>query len=232
VDDRRHQEYRELIPSYVLNAASPEEMQEIGRHIVSCEQCMEEAESYSAAASALTLLVDPVPVPEGFPERVGAAARGDARTETAPATARRRPRERWGRLVPVLVLALVAAATVVLVVDARREAARHARVEELLALERGMAMRGLGDARARVVPHRDGFTFVASGLDAPPEGRTYQLWVIDGDHPESAGVFGVEDGEALVTDDASLRGVDAAAVTLEPEGGSDSPTGSPVISSA
>ncbi|MBA3431668.1 MAG: anti-sigma factor [Actinobacteria bacterium] len=231
MNDRAHEEYRELIASYVLNALSPGEMQEIGRHIASCEECMREADSYSGVTSALTQAVDPVPLPQGFTDRVVAAGVGDPRSRTA-SKPRRSPFERWRRLAPVLALVLVAAVVAVGVIDARRDADRQEQVDRLIAQSGGMEMHGRGGATARLLPRDDGFAFAARNLDAPPEGKTYQLWFIDGEREESAGTFGVEDGQALVFDDTSLEGVDAVAVTVEPKGGSRKPTSSPVISSA
>jgi anti-sigma-K factor RskA len=72
------------------------------------------------------------------------------------------------------------------------------------------------------------------GLPAPPPGKTYQLWLIAAGAPIGAGVFGVdESGSARHTAVAPVP-LDAAvtvAVTLEPAGGVEQPTG-PVVLSA
>lgn len=81
-------------------------------------------------------------------------------------------------------------------------------------------------------PDRALLLVAASNLPAPTEGRTYQLWGIDGSGAAaSLGVFDTgSDGSALVT----LGGVAAAdyvvsAVTDEPTGGSPQPTTTPFL---
>ena len=83
--------------------------------------------------------------------------------------------------------------------------------------------------------------FVAEGLDAAPEDHTYQLWLMEGScadpaAPEceihSAGTFEPESGIALLRTSRPLKGRVRAAVTVEPDGGSEAPTSTPVIISA
>lgn len=72
-----------------------------------------------------------------------------------------------------------------------------------------------------------GGTFVAGGLPIPPPGKTYQLWVIAGGKPVSAGVFTVDprSGVARVRVAPLSAPADTFAVTIEPEGGLPQPSG-------
>ena len=76
------------------------------------------------------------------------------------------------------------------------------------------------------------WTFVAHDLPALAPGRTYQLWVIDRAGAKvSAGTFEPREGRALVQASYQL-GADqlgAIAVTEEPEGGVEQPTGGMVM---
>jgi anti-sigma-K factor RskA len=58
-----------------------------------------------------------------------------------------------------------------------------------------------------------------------PEGRTFQVWRVSGDEPDSAAVIGQadldNDGVTLLIDAGDA---DAVAVTEEPTGGSEQPT--------
>ena len=68
----------------------------------------------------------------------------------------------------------------------------------------------------------------AYGLPAPPAGKDYQLWVIEGATPRSEGVFPVDaQGRAthVLPELPAAAGVGAFAVTLEPAGGVPAPTG-------
>ncbi|MEA2207513.1 MAG: Anti-sigma-K factor rskA, partial [Blastocatellia bacterium] len=64
-----------------------------------------------------------------------------------------------------------------------------------------------------------------------PDERTYQLWLIKGEEPVSAGTFQVSDGLVMFETAKSIDGYSAAAVTVEPEGGSPTPTGVQVVTS-
>jgi len=60
-----------------------------------------------------------------------------------------------------------------------------------------------------------------AGLPEPSSGKQYQLWGIVDGQPTSAGVFDL-DSELMAMQ--QLDGASAFAITLEPEGGSESPT--------
>ena len=73
---------------------------------------------------------------------------------------------------------------------------------------------------------------VISGLTPLPPGSVYQLWLIEGESPQSAGVFEVDArGEAalLVQAPVAIDSFDAVGVSIEPEGGSAQPTGDIVM---
>jgi anti-sigma-K factor RskA len=79
----------------------------------------------------------------------------------------------------------------------------------------------LGDERA---------VLVAEDLPSPPEGETYETWILREDVPEPAGLFEPDDaGVAAAPIEGSIEGADAVAVTVEPSGGSSSPTSDPLL---
>jgi anti-sigma-K factor RskA len=79
----------------------------------------------------------------------------------------------------------------------------------------------LGDERA---------VLVAEDLPSPPEGETYEAWILREDVPEPAGLFEPNDaGAAAAPLEGSIEGADAVAVTVEPSGGSSSPTSDPLM---
>jgi anti-sigma-K factor RskA len=87
-------------------------------------------------------------------------------------------------------------------------------------------------ATAWVAPGAKRILLFASDLAPAPPGRSYQLWVISGGVPASAGVFDAgADRRARhdVTTDAPLGEGSALAVTLEPAGGVPQPTGPMVL---
>ena len=64
------------------------------------------------------------------------------------------------------------------------------------------------------------------GLQALPEGRAYQLWMIDDDDVTSAGML--EDPDATMMHSGAIPQGVSIGVTVEPAGGSDQPTTEPI----
>jgi anti-sigma-K factor RskA len=70
---------------------------------------------------------------------------------------------------------------------------------------------------------------MANGLPPTPAGKEYQLWFIVGNRPIPGGTFATDEvGRGELTDHVPDQALDLAvfAVTLEPAGGTNSPTGS------
>ncbi len=234
--DRPHEEYKDLVVAYVLGALSPDELAEVADHIASCATCLEEARVHLQVTDELALTVDPVPLPAGFVDGVLALAqrRDPAPTET--------PESAGAQVLPfrrrALGGALAAAAAVVIGVlgagflDARSDLQRSRQVITTLTAASGLDLSGAGGSEGQMVPSGDEALFVAAGLPEPPAGHTYQLWALQDARPRSLGTFGVEEGQAVVRIDDPVEGVDAMAVTVEPEGGSAQPSTDPVMRSA
>lgn len=239
-----HEEVRELIAPYVLGALPAEEVTFVRAHILSCDECMAEADSLSEPASKLALAAEPAGLSDGFMDRVMSLAAGEPETGSTVTPLTRRVRSPWNVLAgaaAVLVLVVLSATVFMLKSDldsvkqqlasAQSEVGAYERVvSAVLHSDGGMELAGNG-AVGRMVPTGDGSVFVVAGIQAAPKNHTYQLWVIDGGQPISAGLFDARDGVALLNSGISLRGADAVAVTIEPEGGSEGPTTDPIMSS-
>ena len=70
------------------------------------------------------------------------------------------------------------------------------------------------------------------GLPMLPTGETYQLWLIDGETPVSAGIFAADDTADALTFQprAPLDQYQQFAISIEPQGGSNAPTTTPIAS--
>ena len=66
-------------------------------------------------------------------------------------------------------------------------------------------------------------------LAPAPEGKDYQIWVFEDETPQPAGLF-EEPGVAVLT--RPVEPGQQVAVTLEPDGGVEAPTGAPLFSTA
>ncbi|MFN2389861.1 MAG: anti-sigma factor domain-containing protein [Actinomycetota bacterium] len=237
--DRAHDELKDLLAPYVLGAVPLEEEQEVRAHLLTCDECLEETESYAAVTSSLALAVPPADLPAGFADRVGAAI-----AEAAPAAAAPGAR-RWWQVVLVPGMAVLLLVTAVLsfaLFDTRRDlSTTQALIDALPNEDRGFELQGAGQVAAKLLPSDGGALLWVAGLDPPPEGKDYQLWLMEGRcaagqagpcEVTSAGLIPVSgDGTGILRTGASLEDYDAAAVTIEPDGGSDQPTSEPIMTS-
>lgn len=224
-----HEEIKELLPAYALGAVDADQAATIRHHILGCEECMREADEFAEVSRRLAVAVPGEPLPPGFADRVVAAAT-EGREELA--TGRGHARRRWWFPAAAGAALLAIAAVVTFqVVELQQDRERQDEVLATLSHEAGVPLSGEPGVRAAVAPAGIGSVFAASGLDKAPSGRTYQLWLIDGDRPVSAGTFDVEDGIALIRVAQPIEEYDAAAVTIERAGGVDAPTTEPILSS-
>lgn len=226
MEDRSHEEIKSLVAAYVLGAVPEDEESAIRAHLITCDECMAEADSYATVTTALGDAIEPEALPPGFEDRVLTRVTAE-RAGREPVPARRRLNLGW---VVALASLLLAAAVGAAYVNVRNDLAEQERLiaSALARVDQGMTLQGEG--RGAVVPADGGTLFVATGLAAPPEDRTYQLWLLGRTEPVSAGTFGVENGRVLIEIDRPVAGFDGAAVTIEPVGGSAAPTTDPVLS--
>ena len=105
------------------------------------------------------------------------------------------------------------------------QAALHAPGHRLITLDSGSQA---ALAQVVVVPSGQGY-LVSSMLPSLGDGRTYQLWAVEGKQPISLGLLGALPRQAAFTMAGSTR-PSRLAVTAEPSGGSVPPTG-PIIAS-
>ena len=98
---------------------------------------------------------------------------------------------------------------------------------------RMVALKGPGAARgARVelmILEDDRAVLMAEDMPLVPEGKTLQIWVIEGDVPKPSGLFEPRQDSVAAVVEHPLEGGDVVAVTVEPEGGSPKPTTDPML---
>ena len=95
------------------------------------------------------------------------------------------------------------------------------------------------DARDVALQQGDG-TLVVSGtdavlvlnsMDAAPAGKTYEVWVLDGETPVRAGLFRGGGTRDVVPVEGTVAPGAKVLVTLERSGGVDAPTTTPIVAS-
>jgi anti-sigma-K factor RskA len=225
-----------LTGAYALDALDDVERAGVERHLRDCPECAAEVAEFREVGSWLADGVAQPPPPE-LKGRVLAQVLQTRQESPQPA-----PPPRVRRAVPRRPL-LVAAAAVLLAGAAslggvawqNYEAAESARLQasritsvmtDPTRTESSAQVAGGGTAT--VVAAGGSAVFAAHDLRSPGEGKTYQLWVIGSpDDITSAGLLELRDGETQ----AWVAGVapgESLAVSVEPAGGSDQPTTTPV----
>ena len=230
----QHEEIRELLGAYALDAAEPDESLEIEDHLTGCPRCRAEVAEHRETAAMLATAR--APAPEGVWDRIVGALDGPIRID-AP---RRRRRAGW-------MSGVAAAAALVTVfalgLDVARQRAELQRLagsleEATLARAANAALQhpegerltlasadGSVEADAVVLPDGRGY-LVSDNLPRLPATRTYQLWSLGGEAPISAGVLGPDPAVVAFKVPPGLGGL---AISEEVAGGATSPRLPPLL---
>ncbi len=227
----------ELTAGYALDALDADERWAYETHLAECERCREELTSFWETTEALAIgATGAAPNPE-LRGRILDAARAEQQV-VVPLESRRR------RAVPVLGAAAAIAAVVALAVSLWATQLSGDLDDSRLALERErQAAAVLADPSARTVSLEAGegrlvvddggrAVLVLDGLNPAPKGKTYELWIMEGEDASPAGLFRGRDGLDWVRLDGTVDTGDVVAVTLEEAGGVEVLANDPIVASA
>ena len=221
------EEIHQLTAAYALDALNADDERAFEEHLRHCEPCRLEVATMLETAADLAHLAPATRPSDALRVRILERARAE-RGNVVPL------RRRWA--IPVAAAAAVAAcAAIGLGVWATMLShSLTARTDALRGRDQALAI--LATPGARQIPLASGAllavaptgraALVASSLRSPPNGRTYEAWVVAGGAPpEPAGLFTTRDGRGtLVLTRLVERGA-RVAVTVEPARGSPQPTG-------
>lgn len=253
-----HSDVKGNASAYVLDSLDADDRASFDAHLSECDDCAAEVRSLRRVAAALAHSVpQPIP-PPALRRRILESLTGGPATHATPAAmehSRRTWLPLAATLIVAVGAGIYATRLQVRVADL--EARLQQALEQASAADRAVAatqgvsaelQASLGvlaapdlvridlvgqsaapQARGRALWSRArGMVFTASSMPPLPEGRVYQVWVVTGPGPVSAG---------LLTPDLSGGGVTfyetppdippptAVAVTIEPAGGLSAPTG-------
>jgi len=232
-----HHEMKEQIPAYLLGALEPAELVDFKHHLDGCAEC--QAELLWLEPSVVNLAADVEQIePDGrLRRRVMDAVEQEIGADAGPVqpTAKRR---RWFALPDLTPGFAVAGAMALVVAVLVAGAAGYALNGDNgstggPASEQVVAAKTTDGSEAVLVRSGDSGTLRISNLDTPGQGRVYQAWI------EREGVIRPTDSLFLPRRDGTattsvpdLEGATTVYVSVEPDGGSSSPTTTPVIAVA
>ena len=250
---RNHSGVEELIALRALDGLDEPDERELAAqrsdHGADCEECLRLESTYDEVAGRLAFAVEPASIRDGFEDELVALARGaeepgreggdGARSPESPGSAVR-DRERRRFATPMRPLSAVVAAVLIVAAglggyllapneDTTAKALGHFLQQPGV---RNLSLTGSADGTMNVyyAPGNPNVFVVGSGLDEPPSGKAYELWMFRGRTPVSAGCFAPEGGGILREVNADLAGADAMAVTVESNACPSAPTSQPVMS--
>jgi anti-sigma-K factor RskA len=197
----------DLTAAYALDALDADETEAYERHLGQCEECREQlAELNDTTASLAFGAVAPAP-----PPRLRAAILEQAAAEHTNVVPLQR--RRW-----VVRSAAVAAAAVACVAVGLGVALSRSNQQHFVSV--GLTRGAHGNA-----------TLTINGLDAAPQGKTYEAWVIPkGRAPRRAGLF--PGGRPTTVHLGRVPQKAVVAVTVERAGGARAPTTTPLVTTS
>jgi hypothetical protein len=245
-----HDDASELLAPLALDALDDDARAEIEAHVATCTECQIELDGLREVATALGNTVESPP--EGLWDKIAGHLYDTGRDVATlppllteyPVTEARHPRRvvRRARVVVATILLAAAAAILALSINLSSESNQVANLQS--ALGTSVVHQALATPGHRLVTltgssHQELATFVLlkdgtgylvkSKMPSLPAGETYQLWGIVAGKAVSIGVMGSAPHAAAFTL-ASSPGPSSLAVTVEPAGGTQTPT-TPMIAS-
>ena len=237
-----HNDYKEMIPVHALSALDAPDERALTEHLAECDECRRELADWEATAASLALSAKPMEPSPQVREKLLTQIRSEKSGSESGSNVipfDRPKRNFWnslGSLGSIAAVILFAALIVSVIVLWQQNRALRERNQffELLTAE-GSRMAELygtaeaANATAMLAYDRSGNAMlITHGLPRAPEGKEYQLWFIVGNNPIPGKTFAPDNnGQILMKDQVpeAARKSAVFAVTLEPTGGVQKPTG-------
>jgi len=216
-----HNHWSEDLAAYLLGALEADEATAMERHLEGCERCREEMRWLEPALQTLPEAVERREPPRALRESLMTEVRGDVR-EAEARRAPSRPARRW-LLKPAMGLAVVALLVAGVVgYEVGKDGTDDGNATTLERQIDGLAV--------KMVQEGESGTLHLSGLHQLPPDKVLEAWVEREGEVEAVPALFVPDrngqAETRISD---MHGVDVVMVTEEPQGGSEAPTGEPIM---
>lgn len=235
MENRKHKALIELIPAFVLDCLEPDETQMVERHLATCEICQAELRAYQSVVDILSLAApEAEPDPSLRQEIMTSIRATPAVDESRPLARRERLMEGLQQSVSIAYWQLVA----ILLLAAAFLAGSLLFYQSRAADETQFALAepdGVTNAGGLIVVAENGHdaTLIVENLPSLSPDFQYQLWLIEENGARtSGGLFSVvKDGyqSLVIYSDRPFDTYVGFGITVEPWGGSEAPTGEPVL---
>jgi anti-sigma-K factor RskA len=220
---------QDLLPGYALGILDEEDRSALKAHLDGCASCRAELASFREVTGRLAAAAPHRDLPPGLEKRI--MARVEAQRPFAPG--RRNP---WPALTAIAAMLAVALGVGNLLQwTGVLQPSVRGNTRLTTALLSGTA--DARDAYGTVVldPLDNKGVLAVTGLHGLDKQHQYQLWLIRNGERRSGGVFSPDSegyGSMLLTVPADFKDFHGFGVTIEPWGGSATPTGTRVLSGA
>ncbi len=235
MNENDHARWSEDLAVYALGALEPEQAGELETHLRGCERCRAELRWLTPAVQALPERVERVEPPPQLRTRLMAEVEADARASVGAAGGFRHRAAAWLRgpgsgplgLQPALgIAALVLVVAVAGFAIGGGIGGSDPRAGGESTLEAGTPP----GVTATMVDEGDGGTLRLANVRQLPDGKVLEAWVQREGEVEAVRALFVPDHRGRAsTQLPPMDGVEAVMVTAEPKGGSETPTGEPLI---
>ena len=225
-----HERFKEQLPSYALDALEPAERGDLRHHLEGCAECWAELAWLEPAADVLASDVEQVEPSPGLKGRVMAAVDADLAEDPEPAPAAARARGQRGWLSGLFRPAVLGAAAAALFVGVALGVVLNGSDSPVTAERQVVTGQTSNGSNAVMVTSEGTGTLKMTGLKKPDEGQVYQAWIQRGQSViPTDSLFVPDRGGSATASIPALSGVSTVMVSLEPAGGSEQPTTTPVI---
>lgn len=209
-----HMRWNEDLAAYMLGALEPGEAAEFERHLEGCERCRAETRWFEPAIATLPESVERQEPPRSLRENLMAEVRADVR----PAK-KARPRWSWRPAVAFAAMVLVVAAVAGYEIG---KSGGEKGASTIVSHEHGVTV--------KMVREGSGGTLQLAGVHQLSPKKVLEAWVRREGTVEPVPALFVPDREGRAeTTIEDMSGVDTVMVTEEPQGGSEEPTGEPIV---
>jgi anti-sigma-K factor RskA len=215
-----HKQWSEDLAAYMLGALEPREAAGFEQHLEDCERCQNDLRWFGPAVRTLSESVERQEPPPRLREALMTEVRADAEPQSRPA--KRRSWSWFSRPAMAFAVVILAVAVVAGYEIGKGGAGKSASPTVLSANQHGIEV--------KMVQEGDGGTLHLANLRQLPPDKVLEAWVRREGTVEAVPALLVPDrkGQAETTI-SDLSGVDTVMVTEEPQGGSEAPTSSAIV---